>query len=68
MLLVMLLTTSTAWAQDPASIGSIRYNNSISAYEINSVANLNDLAVNQRESGDGSLIRFLFPSDNCGGN
>ena len=20
------------------------------------------------ESGDGSLIRFLFPSDNCGGD
>ena len=45
MLLVMLLTTSTAWAQNPASIGSISYNNSISAYEINSVDNLNDLAV-----------------------
>ena len=45
MLLVMLLTTSTAWAQNPASIGSISYNNSISAYEINSVNNLNDLAV-----------------------
>lgn len=45
MLLVMLLTTSTAWAQDPATIGSIHYSSTLSAYEINSVDNLNDLAV-----------------------
>ena len=44
-LLVMLLTTVTAWAQDPASIGSIQYNSTLGAYEINSVQNLNDLAV-----------------------
>ena len=55
MLLVMLLTTSTAWAQDPATIGSISYNNSISAYEINSVANLNDLAVYVNGSGTYSI-------------
>lgn len=44
-LLLMLLTTMTAWAQDPASIGSIQYNSTLGAYEINSVQNLNDLAV-----------------------
>ena len=55
MLLVMLLTTSTAWAQNPAPIGSISYNNSISAYEINSVDNLNDLAVYVNGSGTYSI-------------
>lgn len=36
---------SIAWAQNPATIGSIIYNSSISAYEINSGDNLKDLAV-----------------------
>ena len=44
-LILAVLATATVWGQNPASIGSISYNNSISAYEINSVANLNDLAV-----------------------
>lgn len=44
-LILAVLATATVWGQDPASIGSISYNSSISAYEINSVDNLNDLAV-----------------------
>ncbi|MBQ3768794.1 MAG: leucine-rich repeat protein [Prevotella sp.] len=55
MLLVMLLTTSTAWAQDPATIGSIHYSSTLSAYEINSVDNLNDLAVYVNGKGTYSI-------------
>ena len=44
-LLLMMFTGISAWAQDPASIGSIQYNSTLGAYEINSVQNLNDLAV-----------------------
>ncbi len=44
-LLLVMLTGISAWAQDPASIGSIQYNSTLGAYEINSVQNLNDLAV-----------------------
>ena len=40
-----MFTGISAWAQDPASIGSIQYNSTLGAYEINSVQNLNDLAV-----------------------
>jgi len=36
---------NTAWAQDPATIGSITYNSTLGAYEINSANNLHDLAV-----------------------
>ena len=43
MLLMMLLTTATAWAQE--AIGSIQYNSIGGYYEIGSVDNLNDLAV-----------------------
>ena len=39
-----MMTGQQAWAQDPATIGSICYNAGISAYEISSVANLKDLA------------------------
>ena len=34
-----------AWAQDPATIGSISYNNTLAAYEIANENNLKDLAV-----------------------
>ena len=44
-LLLVIFTGISAWAQDPASIGSIQYNSTLGAYEINSVQNLNDLAV-----------------------
>ncbi len=44
-MLLVMLTGISAWAQDPASIGSIQYNSTLGAYEINSVQNLNDLAV-----------------------
>lgn len=67
MLLVMLLTTSTAWAQDPATIGSISYNNSISAYEINSVANLNDLAVYVNGKGTYSTGGIESDPHTCSG-
>ena len=43
--MLLAMTAQTAWAQDPATIGSIQYNNTNNAYEINSVDNLNDLAV-----------------------
>ena len=43
--LFALLTTMTAWGQEPATIGSISYNSTIGAYEINSANNLKDLSV-----------------------
>ena len=45
MTLLAAVMTTMAWAQNPATIGSIRYNTALGAYEINSVENLNDLAV-----------------------
>ena len=45
MTLLAAVMTTMAWAQDPATIGSIRYNAALGAYEICSVENLNDLAV-----------------------
>ena len=45
MTLLAAVMTTMAWAQDPAPIGSIRYKAALGAYEINSVENLNDLAV-----------------------
>ena len=49
---IALLITATAWAQDPATIGSISYNNVLGAYEINSADNLRDLAVYVNGTGD----------------
>ena len=40
-----LVGGQSAWAQDPANIGSINYNNTLGAYEINCANNLHDLAV-----------------------
>ena len=48
---LIAMTAQTAWAQDPATIGSISYNETLEAYEINSVDNLNDLAVYVNGSG-----------------
>ena len=45
MTLLAAVMTTMAWAQDPATIGSISYNTALGAYEICSVENLNDLAV-----------------------
>ena len=43
--LFALFTSTTAWGQEPATIGSINYNSTIGAYEINSADNLRDLSV-----------------------
>lgn len=48
---LIAMTAQTAWAQNPESIGTIRYNSELGAYEINSVYNLNDLAVYVNGSG-----------------
>lgn len=34
---LIAMTAQTAWAQDPATIGSISYNSTLGAYEIKSV-------------------------------
>ena len=41
----LLTAGKTAWAQNPATIGSISYNSTLGAYEIASENNLKDLAV-----------------------
>lgn len=64
-LILAVLATATVWGQNPASIGSISYNNSISAYEINSVANLNDLAVYVNGTGSYSTGTQESTSHNC---
>ena len=66
-LLLMLLTTVTAWAQDPASIGSIQYNSTLGAYEINSVQNLNDLAVYVNGTGTYSTSGDETTAHSCSG-
>ena len=66
-LLLMLLTTVTAWAQDPASIGSIQYNSTLGAYEINSVKNLNDLAVYVNGTGKYSTSGDETTAHSCEG-
>ena len=53
--LLLTLTAQTAWAQTPASIGSIQYSSALSAYEIKSVDNLNDLAIYVNGSGTYSI-------------
>ena len=50
-LMLLMLTTATARAQNPATIGSIQYNSTLGAYEINCTDNLNDLAVYVNGSG-----------------
>ena len=47
-----LLTAQTAWAQDPATIGSISYNGTLGAYEIANENNLKDLAVYVNGAGN----------------
>ncbi len=48
----VVLTASWAWAQEHPSIGSINYNYSLAAYEINTTDNLKDLAVYVNGSGN----------------
>lgn len=64
---IALLVTAPVWAQDPASIGSISYNNTLGAYEINSADNLRDLAVYVNGSGDYSTGGSETTAHNCAG-
>ena len=50
--IVALMTGQQAWAQNPATIGSISYNSTLGAYEIASADNLKDLAVYVNGSGN----------------
>ena len=61
------MTAQTAWAQDPATIGSISYNSELGAYEIKSVDNLHDLAVYVNGSGDYSTGGSETNSHDCSG-
>lgn len=64
---IALLITATAWAQDPASIGSISYNNTLGAYEINCADNLHDLAVYVNGAGDYTTSGSETTAHNCEG-
>ena len=66
-MLLMMFTGISAWAQDPASIGSIQYNSTLGAYEINSVQNLNDLAVYVNGRGTYSTSGDETSAHNCSG-
>jgi len=66
-LLLVMLTGISAWAQDPASIGSIQYNSTLGAYEINSVQNLNDLAVYVNGRGTYSTSGDETTAHSCSG-
>ena len=65
--LLLLTAGQGAWGQDPASIGSIQYNSTLGAYEINSVANLNDLAVYVNGSGTYSTSVEETTAHDCSG-
>lgn len=58
---------TSAWAQDPASIGSINYNNTLGAYEINCAYNLHDLAVYVNGAGDYTTSGSETTAHNCEG-
>ena len=64
---LIAMTAQTAWAQDPATIGSISYNSTLGAYEINSVDNLKDLAVYVNGSGNYSTGGSETTCHNCYG-
>ena len=65
LLLMMMLTATTAWAQ--SAIGSIQYNSTGGYYEIGSVDNLNDLAVYVNGTGTYSTGATETTAHNCGG-
>ena len=62
---LIAMTAQTAWAQDPATIGSIQYNSTLGAYVINSWRNLWDLAVYVNGSGEYSVT---IPNENVSHN
>lgn len=62
---LIAMTAQTAWAQDPATIGSISYNSTLGAYEIKSVNNLNDLAVYVNGSGNYSTTGSETTPHDC---
>lgn len=64
---LIAMTAQTAWAQDPATIGSISYNSTLGAYEINSVENLKDLAVYVYGSGNYSTTGSETTPHDCYG-
>ena len=64
-LLMMLLTATTAWAQD--AIGSIQYNSTGSYYEIGSTDNLDDLAVYVNGTGTYSIGGDETTAHDCSG-
>ena len=55
--LAALLAGKNAWAQDPATIGSIQYNESLGAYEINCAQHLRDLSAYLYETIDEPLSK-----------
>ena len=58
---------TTAWAQAPASIGSISYNSTLEAYEINSADNLRDLYVYVDAQGEYTTGGSETEPHNCAG-
>lgn len=62
-----LVGGQSAWAQDPASIGSINYNNTLGAYEINCANNLHDLAVYVNGAGDYTTSGSETTAHDCTG-
>ena len=68
MTIVLLCTiVQGAWAQEPATIGSISYNSTLAAYEIKRAANLNDLAVYVNGSGTYSTGGSESTAHDCTG-
>ena len=65
--IAVLMAGQSVWAQYPASIGSIQYNSTLEAYEINSVANLNDLAVYVNGTGTYSTSLDETTAHSCEG-
>lgn len=57
----------TAWAQDPATIGSINYNSTLAAYEIASADNLKDLATYVNGTGNYSTGGSEDTAHDCEG-
>ena len=59
--IVALMTGQSAWAQNPATIGSISYNSTLGAYEIANENNLHDLAVYVNGAGSYSTEDTYTP-------
>ena len=58
---------TTAWAQAPATIGSITYNSTLEAYEINCANNLHDLAVYVNGTGSYTTSGSETTAHDCTG-